>query len=170
MVLDRHVKTIRRSRRPAAPVPDADAKKCSRRTSRTSSPTSATPDVMIGASAPRSSRPGASIREHSAHEADFGHGERRRDGTPAAAYDALGANGPFEFLVLPASVWVEVEAAAEVDRRLEVLPVAKAAGSVPDPLNLRVQALGGGVAFTATAQGLTTMLPFVTSGCEQGVS
>src|SRR5436309_3636626 len=45
--------------------------------------------------------------------------------------------------VLPASVWVEVEAAAvEVDRRLEVLPVAEAAGGVPDPLDLRVQAFG----------------------------
>src|SRR5947199_379011 len=49
----------------------------------------------------------------------------------------------FDFLVLPASVWVEVEAAAvEVDRRLEVLPVAEAAGGVPDPLDLRVQAFG----------------------------
>src|SRR5438046_7475345 len=46
-------------------------------------------------------------------------------------------------MVLPASVWVEVEAAAvEVDRRLEVLPVAEAAGGVPDPLDLRVQAFG----------------------------
>src|SRR6266849_2192188 len=44
---------------------------------------------------------------------------------------------------LPASVWVEVKAAAvEVDRRLEVLPVAEAAGGVPDPLDLRVQAFG----------------------------
>src|SRR5712664_4270470 len=46
-------------------------------------------------------------------------------------------------MVLPTSVWVEVEAAAvEVDRRLEVLPVAEAAGGVPDPLDLRVQAFG----------------------------
>src|SRR2546422_6900913 len=45
--------------------------------------------------------------------------------------------------VLPASVWVEVKAAAvEVDRRLEVLPVAEAAGGVPDPLDLRVRAFG----------------------------
>src|SRR5881628_692724 len=49
-------------------------------------------------------------------------------------------------MVLPASVWVEVEAGAvEVDCRLEVLPVAEAAGGVPDPLDLRVQALGRGV-------------------------
>src|SRR5206468_5398106 len=48
--------------------------------------------------------------------------------------------------VLPASVWVKVEAAAvEVDRGLEVLPVAEAAGGVPDPLDLRIQALGGRV-------------------------
>src|SRR5881397_1766609 len=48
-----------------------------------------------------------------------------------------------DILVLPASVWVEVKAAAvEVDRRLEVLPVAEAAGGVADPLDLRVQALG----------------------------
>src|SRR2546427_7401213 len=47
---------------------------------------------------------------------------------------------------LPASVWVKVEAAAvEVDRGLEVLPVAEAAGGVPDPLDLRIQALGGRV-------------------------
>src|SRR5436190_23401600 len=47
------------------------------------------------------------------------------------------------FSVLPASVWVEVKAAAvEVDRRLEVLRVAEAAGGVADPLDLRVQALG----------------------------
>src|SRR5205814_5042829 len=46
-------------------------------------------------------------------------------------------------MVLPASVWVEVEAAAvEVDRRLEVLPVAEAAGGVPDPLDRRVQPFG----------------------------
>src|SRR5213593_2202452 len=50
------------------------------------------------------------------------------------------------FSVLPASVWVKVEAAAvEVDRGLEVLPVAEAAGGVPDPLDLRIQALGGRV-------------------------
>src|SRR5438093_805216 len=49
-------------------------------------------------------------------------------------------------MVLPASVWVKVEAAAvEVDRGLEVLPVAEAAGGVPDPLDLRIQALGGRV-------------------------
>src|SRR5438034_6951020 len=37
-----------------------------------------------------------------------------------------------KFQVLPASVWVKVEAAAvEVDRGLEVLPVAEAAGGVP---------------------------------------
>src|SRR5438093_4201512 len=45
--------------------------------------------------------------------------------------------------VLPASVWVEVEApAVEVDRGLEVLPVAETAGGVPDPLDLRVEAFG----------------------------
>src|SRR5438132_6787772 len=45
--------------------------------------------------------------------------------------------------VLPASVWVEVEApAVEVDRGLEVLPVAETASGVPDPLDLRVQAFG----------------------------
>src|SRR5213592_1001784 len=46
-------------------------------------------------------------------------------------------------MVLPASVWVKVEAAAvEVDRGLEVLPVAETAGGVPDPLDLRVQVFG----------------------------
>src|SRR5207249_4116069 len=46
-------------------------------------------------------------------------------------------------LVLPASVWVKVQAAAvEVDGSLEVLAVAEAAGRVADPLDLRVQALG----------------------------
>ncbi len=41
------------------------------------------------------------------------------------------------YLVLPASVWVEVEAAAvEVDGGLEVLPVAEPAGRGPDPLDL----------------------------------
>src|SRR5437667_4856223 len=51
-----------------------------------------------------------------------------------------------DYWVLPASVWVKVEAAAvEVDRGLEVLPVAEAAGGVPDPLDLRIQALGGRV-------------------------
>jgi hypothetical protein len=41
--------------------------------------------------------------------------------------------------VLPGSVWVEVELpAVEVDRGLEVLSVAEAAGGVADPLNLRV--------------------------------
>src|SRR5439155_17838543 len=61
----------------------------------------------------------------------------------AAESQHLVASTRKEFLVLPASVWVEVEAAAvEVDRRLEVLPVAEAAGGVPDPLDLRVQAFG----------------------------
>src|SRR6266446_6754504 len=50
------------------------------------------------------------------------------------------------FSVLPASVWVEVQAAAvEVDGGLEVLPVPVAAGRVPDPLDLGIQALGGRV-------------------------
>src|SRR5213079_2560615 len=49
----------------------------------------------------------------------------------------------FQKMVLPASVWVEVEApAVEVDRGLEVLPVAEATGGVAEPLDLRVQALG----------------------------
>src|SRR5205809_3486225 len=49
-------------------------------------------------------------------------------------------------MVLPASVWVEVELpAVEVDRGLEVLAVAEAAGGVADPLDRRVEPLGGGV-------------------------
>src|SRR5436190_7544324 len=55
-------------------------------------------------------------------------------------------NGALQYVnnrVLPASVWVEVEApAVEVDRGLEVLPVAEATGGVAEPLDLRVQALG----------------------------
>src|SRR5438552_5410100 len=62
---------------------------------------------------------------------------------PFATFSWTPQNTSFVLLVLPASVWVKVEAAAvEVDRGLEVLPVAEAAGGVPDPLDLRIQALG----------------------------
>src|SRR5439155_13254513 len=65
---------------------------------------------------------------------------------PLSGRDTFRRRAVFGKKVLPASVWVQVEAAAmEVDRGLEVLAVAEAAGSVPDPLDLRVQALGGGV-------------------------
>src|SRR6266566_4808906 len=59
---------------------------------------------------------------------------------------AFGTTDVTIFLVLPASVWVEVELpAVEVDRGLEVLAVAEAAGGVADPLDRRVEPLGGGV-------------------------
>src|SRR5206468_2857611 len=67
-------------------------------------------------------------------------------GVEAGAEDHDLTDTAFKLMVLPASVWVKVEAAAvEVDRGLEVLPVAEAAGGVPDPLDLRIQALGGRV-------------------------
>ena len=57
------------------------------------------------------------------------------------------AQTPGLFLqVLPASVWVEVQATAvEVDGRLEVLSVPVTAGRVADPLDFRVEAFGGRV-------------------------
>src|SRR5206468_11749583 len=75
--------------------------------------------------------------------ASRGPGPTERSGSARTGLSPVRSHALPSLLVLPASVWVEVEAAAvEVDRRLEVLPVAEAAGGVTDPLDLRVQALG----------------------------
>src|SRR5437899_2421260 len=84
------------------------------------------------------------------HKADVGHSRATAAILlPQVVFNAwvakagLLSTSLLEKVVLPASVWVEVEApAVEVDRGLEVLPVAETAGGVPDPLDLRVQAFG----------------------------
>ena len=49
-------------------------------------------------------------------------------------------------MALPALVWVKIQApAVELDRRLEVLGIAKAAGRLLDPLDDGVDALEPGI-------------------------